>query len=53
METDKKMFTTRLGRESIKGLKILAAYQEKSVNQLLEEAIRDLLRKYERKTQAG
>jgi predicted HicB family RNase H-like nuclease len=51
MDTDKKMFTTRLGRETIKGLKILAAYQEKSVNRLLEEAIRDLLKKYDRKKQ--
>ncbi len=48
MDTEKKMFTTRLDRETIKELKILAAYQEKSVNQLLEEAIRDLLKKYRR-----
>jgi len=53
MDGDKKMFTTRLDRESIKELKILAVYQEKTVNHLLEEAIRDLLRKYERKKQAG
>jgi len=46
MVAGKKMFTTRLDRETIRGLKILAAYQEKSVNQLLEEAIRDLLKKY-------
>jgi len=49
MNTDKKMFTTRLDRETIKGIKILAANQEKSVNQLLEEAIRDLLKKHERR----
>jgi predicted HicB family RNase H-like nuclease len=49
MNTDKKMFTTRLDRETINGIKILAANQEKSVNQLLEEAIRDLLKKYERR----
>jgi predicted HicB family RNase H-like nuclease len=48
MDAEKKMFTTRLDRETIKGLKVLAAYQEKSVNHLLEEAIRDLLKKYER-----
>jgi predicted HicB family RNase H-like nuclease len=48
MDTEKKMFTTRLDRETIKELKILAAYQEKAVNQLLEEAIRDLLKKYGR-----
>lgn len=46
MVAGKKMFTTRLDRETIMGLKVLAAYQEKSVNQLLEEAIRDLLKKY-------
>jgi predicted HicB family RNase H-like nuclease len=49
MVPDKKMFTTRLDRESIKQLKILAANQEKSVNHLLEEAIQDLLKKYEKK----
>ena len=53
MDTEKKMFTTRLSRETIKGLKILAAYQEKSVNQLLEEAVRDLLKKYDREKQPG
>jgi predicted transcriptional regulator len=46
MVAGKKMFTTRLDRDTIKGLKVLAAYQEKSVNKLLEEAIRDLLKKY-------
>jgi predicted HicB family RNase H-like nuclease len=49
MESDKKMFTTRLDRETIKSLKILAATQEKSVNILLEEAIQDLLKKYKEK----
>ena len=49
MEVDKKMFTTRLDRETIKSLKILAANQEKSVNVLLEEAIQDLLKKYKEK----
>ena len=46
MVAGKKMFTTRLDRDTIKGLKVLAAYQEKSVNKLLEEAIRDLIKKY-------
>ncbi len=53
MDADKKMFTTRLDRETIKEIKILAAYQEKSINQLLEEAIRDLLNKYERRKQTA
>ncbi len=49
MDPDRKMFTTRLDREVIKQLKILAAHQETSINHLLEEAVQDLLRKYERK----
>ena len=49
MDSEKKMFTTRLDREAIKQLKILGAHQEKSINRLLEEAITDLLRKYEKK----
>ena len=49
MASEKKMFTTRLDRETIKQLKILAAHQEKIVNQLLEEAIQDLLKKYKKK----
>ena len=49
MNTDKRMFTTRLERETIKLLKILAATEEKSVNVLLEEAIQDLLKKYKDK----
>jgi predicted HicB family RNase H-like nuclease len=49
MEVDKRMFTTRLDRETIKILKILAATQEKSVNVLLEEAIQDLVQKYRNK----
>jgi len=49
MDSGRKMFTTRLSREAIKQLKILAAHQETSINHLLEEAIQDLLKKYERK----
>lgn len=49
MDSEKKMFTTRLDKETIRRLKILAANQEKLVNQLLEEAIHDLLKKYEKK----
>ncbi len=49
MDSGMKMFTTRLNRETIKQLKILAAHQETSINHLLEVAIQDLLKKYERK----
>jgi len=38
-----------LDRELIKNLKILAAKQEKKQNDLLEEAMQDLLKKYEKK----
>jgi len=38
-----------LDRELIKNLRILAAKQEKKQNDLLEEAIKDLLKKYEKK----
>ena len=49
MDPDRKMFTTRLDREIIKQLKILAAHQETSINHLLEEGVQDLLKKYEKK----
>jgi len=38
-----------LDRELTKNLKILAAKQEKKQNDLLEEAMQDLLKKYEKK----
>jgi len=38
-----------LDRELIKNLRILAAKQEKKQNDLLEEAIKDLLKKYKKK----
>jgi predicted HicB family RNase H-like nuclease len=37
MDTGRKMFTTRLSREAIKQLKILAAHQETSINHLLKK----------------
>lgn len=42
-------YNTRLDKELIKELKILAIHQGKRQNQLLEEAIKDLLKKYEKK----
>ncbi len=41
------MYNTTLDAELIRQIKILAAQQEKRQNDLLEEAIEDLLRKYE------
>lgn len=46
---EKITYNTRLEKELIKEFKILAIKQEKRQNQLLEEAIRDLLKKYEKK----
>ena len=43
------LYNTRLEKELIKEFKILAIKQEKRQNQLLEEAIKDLLKKYEKK----
>jgi predicted transcriptional regulator len=45
----RKMYNTTLDTDLTKGLKILAAQLEKRQNDLLEEAIRDLLKKYEKK----
>lgn len=47
---DKKVFfNTTVSESLIKEFKILAIKQSKRQNQLLEEAIRDLLKKYEKK----
>ena len=49
MGSEKKMFTTRLDKETIKRLKVLSANQDKPVNALLEEAIQDLIKKHKGK----
>ena len=41
------MYNTTLDADLIRQIKILAAQQEKRQNDLLEEAIKDLLKKYE------
>jgi predicted DNA-binding protein len=43
------MFTTRIESELIRRLKYLSADTERHLNDLLEEAIRSLLEKYENK----
>ena len=48
----KKIFSTRLDSDRIKALKHLAVDEEKSLGTLLEEAIKDLCRKYKRKTKS-
>lgn len=42
-------YNTRMEEELIKQFKILAIQLSKRQNQLLEEAIRDVLKKYEKK----
>ena len=42
-------YSTTLNPELIKSIKILAAEQDKKVNELLEEAMQDLLKKYDNK----
>ena len=42
----RKMYNTTLDSELIKEIRILAAQLEKRQNDLLEEAIQDLLKKY-------
>ena len=43
------MYNTTLDAELIRQIKILAAQLEKRQNDLLEEAIQDLLQKYQQK----
>ena len=49
MSPDKKMFTTRLNKELLRKLKILAVNEEKPASELIEEALVDLLKKYDKK----
>jgi hypothetical protein len=49
---NRKMYNTTLDADLIRQIKILAAQQEKRQNDLLEEAIEDLLRKYEIEAEA-
>lgn len=45
----RKSYNTTLRADLMKKLRILAAEEEKRQNDLLEEAIQDLLKKYEKK----
>ena len=49
MNRDRKTYNTTLKIDLIKKLKILSAETDKRQNDLLEEAIEDLLQKYEKK----
>jgi len=44
----KKTFSTRVEEERLKALKHLAVDEDKSIGTLLEEAIDDLIKKYEK-----
>ncbi|MEE4262153.1 MAG: ribbon-helix-helix domain-containing protein [Desulfobacteraceae bacterium] len=44
----KKTFSTRIDAERLKVLKHLAVDEEKSIGVLLEEAIEELIKKYEK-----
>jgi predicted transcriptional regulator len=45
----KKVFSTRIDEDLVKKLKHLAVDEDKSLGNLLEEAIEDLLDKYKKK----
>jgi len=47
--TKRERFTTTLDSELLERLKILAIYEKCTTNKLLEEAVRDLLKKYDKK----
>jgi len=46
---DKKMFATRIDNDLLKKIKHLSVDTEAPISKLLEEAIKDLLKKYEKK----
>jgi metal-responsive CopG/Arc/MetJ family transcriptional regulator len=47
--SEKERFTTTLDRDLLQQIKIMAIYERCSTNVLIEEAIGDLLKKYEDK----
>jgi predicted transcriptional regulator len=50
MVQERKSYNTTLRTDLAKRLRILAAQSERRQNELLEEAIQDLLKKYEGKS---
>ena len=46
---EKKMFSTLIKNDLLKEFKKLAIDLEKPINQIMEEAMQDLLKKYEKK----
>ncbi len=49
--TNKKVFSTSIDADRIKDLKHLAVDTDKTLGDLLEEAIKDIVDKYRRKTE--
>ncbi len=49
----KKTFSTRVDADRLKALKHLAVDEDKSIGTLLEEAIVDLVKKYEKAKRKG
>jgi predicted transcriptional regulator len=49
----KKTFSTRIDTDRLKALKHLAVDEDKPIGALLEEAIEDLIKKYEKKKRKG
>ena len=47
--SEKKMFATRINPAMLKELKHLSIDAETSISELTEEAIKDLIKKYEKK----
>ena len=50
MKLERKNYNTTLRIDLVKKLKLLAVEEDARVNDLLEEAIEDLLKKYEKKS---
>lgn len=46
---ERERFTTTINSKLLEQLKVLAIYQKCTTNKLLDEAIRDVLKKYEKK----
>jgi len=44
---DRRMFATRIDKQLLKSLKLMSVYTDRPVNDLLEEAVRLLIEKYE------
>ena len=49
----KKTFSTRVDADCLKALKHLAVDEDKSIGTLLEEAIEDIVKKYEKEKRKG